>query len=30
MKTRGQLKSEAKSVLNGRWKDSVLMCLALR
>ena len=27
MKTRGQLKSEAKSVLNGRWKDSVLMCL---
>ena len=27
MKTRGQLNSEAKSVLNGRWKDSVLMCL---
>ncbi|WP_430611040.1 DUF975 family protein [Enterococcus sp. DIV0876] len=27
MITIGELKSEAKSVLKGRWKDSVLMCL---
>ncbi|PZL74251.1 molybdenum ABC transporter substrate-binding protein [Enterococcus plantarum] len=27
MKTRAELKSEAKGVLRGRWKDSVLMCL---
>lgn len=27
MKTRAELKSEAKGILNGRWKDSVLMCL---
>lgn len=27
MKTTAELKSEAKGILNGRWKDSVLMCL---
>ncbi|WP_348920567.1 DUF975 family protein [Enterococcus rotai] len=27
MKTRAELKSEAKDVLRGRWKDSLLMCL---
>lgn len=27
MKTRAELKDEAKGVLRGRWKDSVLMCL---
>lgn len=27
MKTRAELKSEAKGILRGRWKDSVLMCL---
>lgn len=27
MKTRTELKSEAKEILRGRWKDSLLMCL---
>lgn len=27
MKTRAELKSEAKVILRGRWKDSLLMCL---
>ncbi|MEI5995082.1 DUF975 family protein [Candidatus Enterococcus mansonii] len=27
MKTRAELKSEAKEILRGRWKDSLLMCL---
>ncbi|ALR99944.1 molybdenum ABC transporter substrate-binding protein [Enterococcus silesiacus] len=27
MKTRAELKSEAKGILRGRWKDSLLMCL---
>lgn len=27
MKTRAELKSEAKAILRGRWKDSLLMCL---
>jgi uncharacterized membrane protein len=27
MKTTGQLKGQAKNILSGRWKDSVLMCL---
>ncbi|MEI5991548.1 DUF975 family protein [Enterococcus crotali] len=27
MKTRAELKSEAKDILRGRWKDSLLMCL---
>lgn len=27
MKTSAELKNEAKAVLRGRWKDSVLMCL---
>ncbi|MDA9471541.1 DUF975 family protein [Enterococcus sp. 5H] len=27
MKTTAELKSEAKGILRGRWKDSVLMCL---